>query len=344
LSSRLAAAAASATAAASSKLTRTPCMNIARLASMAPKTATAKAPPAWRLVLNTPPTTPERCPGTLLTRAAVTGGITKGPASPTGDHHRGQHPGGRRRGEADDDQARHHHDQAAGDEHPGAQPFGDGRAERGERRTYHHHRQKYNASGQRRQAPQLLQVQAHHKRQPVVADHEREPGRHRDRNVAVFAGSAQPVNLARFIFFDPRSSEFYRDWDGIAAAAVGSLRTEAGRDPYDRALTNLVGELSTRSEEFRGRWAAHDVEYYRSGVQPFRHPIAGDLILDYDALEIPADPGLTIIAYTAEPGSPARQALDLLADWATTPANAPTAQAGRTDPAAETRRPSSSDS
>ena len=160
----------------------------------------------------------------------------------------------------------------------------------------------------------------------------------------VFAGSAQPVNLARFIFLDPRSSEFYRDWDGIAAAAVGSLRAEAGRDPYDRALTDLVGELSTRSEQFRDRWAAHDVEYYRSGVQPFRHPIAGDLILDYDALEIPADPGLTVIAYTAEPGSPARQALDLLADWATTPGNAPTAQARRPDPAAGPHRPISSDS
>jgi transcriptional regulator with XRE-family HTH domain len=159
----------------------------------------------------------------------------------------------------------------------------------------------------------------------------------------VFASSAQPVNLARFLFLDPRSSEFYRDWDGIAAAAVGSLRAEAGRDPYDRALTDLIGELSTRSEEFRGRWAAHDVEYYRSGVQPFHHPVAGDLILDYDALEIPADPGLTIIAYTAEPGSPARQALDLLASWTATPDNVPTAQAGRTDRAAGTSRPVSSD-
>jgi hypothetical protein len=109
------------------------------------------------------------------------------------------------------------------------------------------------------------------------------------------------------------------------------LRAEAGRDPYDRALTDLVGELSTRSEQFRVRWAAHDVEYYRSGVQPFHHPVAGDLTLDYDALEIPADPGLAIIAYTAEPGSPARQALGLLASRAATPDNVPAAQDGRTD-------------
>jgi transcriptional regulator with XRE-family HTH domain len=158
----------------------------------------------------------------------------------------------------------------------------------------------------------------------------------------VFASSVRPVNLARFIFLDPRSAEFYADWDGIGAAAVGSLRAEAGRDPYDRALTDLVGELSTRSEQFRGRWAAHDVEYYRSGVQPFHHPVAGDLILDYDALEIPADPGLTIIAYTAEPGSPARQALDLLASPIAPPANVSTTTA-RTDLSAGTPPPASTD-
>ena len=133
-----------------------------------------------------------------------------------------------------------------------------------------------------------------------------------------FLDPRRPVNLARFIFLDRRSTEFYRDWDGIAHAAVGSLRAEAGRDPYDPALTGLIGELSTRSPEFRTRWAAHDVKYYRSGVQPFRHPIVGDLTLDYDALEIPADPGLTIVAYSAEPDSAAQLALDQLATWVPT--------------------------
>ena len=128
----------------------------------------------------------------------------------------------------------------------------------------------------------------------------------------------RPANLARFIFLDDQSAQFYRDRDGIAHAAVGSLRAEAGRAPYDRALTTLVGELSMRSQEFRERWAAHDVEYYRSGIQPFHHPVAGNLDLEYDALEIPADPGQTIIAYSAEPGSPARDALDILASWAAT--------------------------
>jgi len=128
----------------------------------------------------------------------------------------------------------------------------------------------------------------------------------------------RPANLARFIFLDERSAQFYRDRDGIARQAVGSLHAEAGRAPHDRALAGLVGELSVRSQQFRALWAGHDVVYYRSGVQPFHHPQAGDLDLDYDALEIPADPGQTIIAYSAEPGSAARDALDILASWAAT--------------------------
>jgi transcriptional regulator with XRE-family HTH domain len=128
----------------------------------------------------------------------------------------------------------------------------------------------------------------------------------------------RPANLARFIFLDERSGQFYRDRESIARQAVGSLRAEAGRAPQDRALTGLVGELSVRSQEFRELWAAHDVVYYRSGVQPFHHPLAGDLDLEYDALEIPADPGQTIIAYSAEPGSAARDALGILASWAAT--------------------------
>ena len=138
-----------------------------------------------------------------------------------------------------------------------------------------------------------------------------------------FLDPVRPVNLARFVFLDRRSREFYRDWDGIAHAGVGSLRAEAGRAPHDQALTELVGELSLRSQEFRVRWAAHDVHYYRSGVQPFHHPLVGDLTLNYDALELPADPGLTMVAYTAEAGSSAQHALDLLASWTSTPDQAP---------------------
>ena len=128
----------------------------------------------------------------------------------------------------------------------------------------------------------------------------------------------RPANLARFVFLDPQSRTFYRDWEGIADAAVGNLRAEAGRDPYDQDLTALVGELSMRSEEFRARWAAHDVRQYRSGTQPFRHPLVGDLTLSYEALEITADVGLVLIAYSAELDSPSHEALTRLANWSTT--------------------------
>ncbi|MGW4732273.1 helix-turn-helix transcriptional regulator [Streptomyces shenzhenensis] len=114
----------------------------------------------------------------------------------------------------------------------------------------------------------------------------------------------QPPNLARFVFRDPRARRFYRDWEGIAHDAVGSLRTEAARTPADTDLADLVDELATHSAEFVQRWDAHDVEYYRSGRQRFHHPDAGDLDLDYDALEVPADPGLTIVTYTLATTAP----------------------------------------
>jgi transcriptional regulator with XRE-family HTH domain len=146
-----------------------------------------------------------------------------------------------------------------------------------------------------------------------------------------FLDPARPVNLARFVFLDRRSAEFYRDWDRIAHDAVGSLRAEAARHPDDKALTTLVGELATRSDEFRVRWGGHDVRYYRSGTQPFHHPLVGDLTLGYDALEIPADPGKTIVAYSAPAGSAARKALDQLASWTTAPDDAAAITSERAD-------------
>jgi hypothetical protein len=141
----------------------------------------------------------------------------------------------------------------------------------------------------------------------------------------VFANPDRPANLARFVFLDRRSREFYGDWDGIADAAVGNLRAEAGRDPYDRDLTDLVGELSMRSEQFRVRWPSHDVRQYRTGTQPFHHPLVGDLTLSYEALEVTADIGQTLIVYTAQPDSPSQQALNRLANWSAMP-NQPSRQ------------------
>jgi len=97
---------------------------------------------------------------------------------------------------------------------------------------------------------------------------------------------------------------------------VAVLRAEAGRNPYDRALTDLVGELSTRSEEFPTRWAAPNFLFHRTGFKQLHHPVVGDLDLTYEALELPADPGLTLLVYTAKPGTPTQGALDLLAGWA----------------------------
>lgn len=131
----------------------------------------------------------------------------------------------------------------------------------------------------------------------------------------LFANPERPANLARFVFLDPQAHRFYRDWGGIADAAVGNLRAQAGRDPYDQDLTALVGELSVRSDEFRARWAAHDVRQYRSGVQPFHHPLVGALTLSYDALQVTADVDLILLVYTAEAGSPSQEALDRLANW-----------------------------
>jgi transcription regulator MmyB-like protein len=98
----------------------------------------------------------------------------------------------------------------------------------------------------------------------------------------------------------------------------GGNRRVPGRNPYDKGLTDLVGELSTRSEEFRTRWAAHNVRLHRTGIKHFHHPLVGDLELAFDAMELPAQPGLTLTAYSAEPGSPSEGGLKLLASWAAT--------------------------
>jgi transcriptional regulator with XRE-family HTH domain len=131
----------------------------------------------------------------------------------------------------------------------------------------------------------------------------------------LFANPQRPVNLARFVFLDPRARDFYVDWNGIADAAAFNLRATAGRDPYDRALTDLVGELSMRSEDFRQRWASQDVSQYRSGTQRFRHPLVGELELGYEALAVTASLDEIIIVYTAEPDSPSHAAMQRLANW-----------------------------
>jgi transcriptional regulator with XRE-family HTH domain len=133
-----------------------------------------------------------------------------------------------------------------------------------------------------------------------------------------FRDPVPPPNSARFLFLDPRARSFYIDWDTIAHDVVAALRGEAGRNPYDRALTSLIGLLSTRSDEFRVLWAGHDVRFHRSGSKRFRHPLVGDLTLAYEALDLPADTGLTLVTYSGEPGSSTEAALQELERWSAT--------------------------
>jgi transcriptional regulator with XRE-family HTH domain len=120
-----------------------------------------------------------------------------------------------------------------------------------------------------------------------------------------FAGSSQPVNLARFNFLSPHARTFWGNWERAADDTVAMLRTEAGRDPYDKDLAGLVGELSTRSDEFRVRWGAHDVQQHRTGLKHIRHPVVGDLHLSYDVMELPADDALRFLASWAATHEPA---------------------------------------
>ena len=132
----------------------------------------------------------------------------------------------------------------------------------------------------------------------------------------VIGDGGRTPNLARFQFLDPASRDFYPDWDLFAEMCVAIMRAEAGRDPHDKALQDLVGELSTRSDTFRTLWAAHDVRTHGAGTKRFHHPVVGELTLAYEELAVTADPGTILMIYTAEPGSPSAERLQLLASYA----------------------------
>jgi transcriptional regulator with XRE-family HTH domain len=135
----------------------------------------------------------------------------------------------------------------------------------------------------------------------------------------ILAPDALPMNLARFMFLDPRARDFFIDWDDVASELVAALRSVAGHDPLDRGLSDLVGELATRSQDFRAMWAQHNVRLHRTAVKHLRNQIVGDIELTGDALELPGE-GLTVVIYTAQPDSNAQQQLNFLASWASNPA------------------------
>jgi transcriptional regulator with XRE-family HTH domain len=122
-------------------------------------------------------------------------------------------------------------------------------------------------------------------------------------------------NIARFIFFDSYAERLFPQWEMMADEAVALLQAEAARSPHSPAITQLIGELATRSEEFRSRWAAHNVTAHRHGAKRFRHSEFGEIALTYNVFAVTAAPGLSLVAYTAEPNSPAAQALQILASW-----------------------------
>jgi hypothetical protein len=124
-----------------------------------------------------------------------------------------------------------------------------------------------------------------------------------------------PLNLARFVFLDDRSRDFFGEWDSIADDVVGALRTEVGRSPSDRALSDLVGELTTRSDEFSTRWARHNVRLHNTARKTLHNSLVGDIELTGDAMQLLAD-DLIVIAYSADRGSPAEEKLSYLASWA----------------------------
>lgn len=135
----------------------------------------------------------------------------------------------------------------------------------------------------------------------------------------IIGDGGRTPNLARFQFLDPASRDFYPDWEIFAQMCVAILRNAAGKDPHDRAIQDLVGELSTQSETFRELWAAHDVRTHGAGTKRFNHPVVGELNLAYEELSVTAESGLALYIYTAEPGSDSYQRLQLLASWSTTP-------------------------
>lgn len=136
------------------------------------------------------------------------------------------------------------------------------------------------------------------------------------------AGGRAP-NLARFQFLDPAARDFYPDWELFAQMCVGIMRVEAGRDPHDRTMQDLVGELTTRSETFARLWSAHDVRTHGTGTKRFHHPVVGELTLAYEELAVTAEDGMALLVYTAEPGSPSAERLQMLASWSLSEAARP---------------------
>ncbi|MEN3537695.1 helix-turn-helix transcriptional regulator [Microbispora sp. ZYX-F-249] len=122
-------------------------------------------------------------------------------------------------------------------------------------------------------------------------------------------------NYARWMFLDDDARSLFADWDVQARAAVESLRLDAGRDPDDQATVALIADLRERSREFAHWWEQHRVHQRTHGSKRLRHPLVGELTVEYETLSLPGDPDTTLFVYTAEAGSSSKRALELLASW-----------------------------
>ncbi|MBP2409520.1 helix-turn-helix domain-containing protein [Brachybacterium fresconis] len=147
----------------------------------------------------------------------------------------------------------------------------------------------------------------------------------------LFEDPSGRANTARFTFLDPAARTFFPDWEQNADGIVATMRTYAGQNPLDTGLTDVIGELVTRSDAFRQRWSVHDVRHHRAGLKRIHHPVVGDLELSYEAMDLPANPEWSLFAYTAEPGSATEERIRLLGSLAATDHPALTAH----EPAAE---------
>lgn len=139
-------------------------------------------------------------------------------------------------------------------------------------------------------------------------------------------GSRDRFNYAHYLFLDSRAGQFHRDFETAKHNVVSLLHAATAKDPYDKELIEIIGTLSTQSEEFRSLWASHDVFRYRSGAKMLTHSTVGDLEFGYESFDLSTDPGLVMLVYTIEPGSPTAEAMKLLASW-TAPAISDTTRA-----------------
>ncbi|MFI6644928.1 helix-turn-helix domain-containing protein [Streptomyces sp. NPDC050504] len=137
-------------------------------------------------------------------------------------------------------------------------------------------------------------------------------------------------NYIRLVFTEPAVRNLYADWKGVAHTCVAQLRMEAARYPDDPRLAALVGELSVQDADFRRWWAAHHVALRGVGTKVLRHPVVGELTLDWDTLAPTVDAEQQLVLWTAEPGTPSHDALRILASW--TDGASPEDAAGRAVP------------